>query len=102
MDVPISQRNLDHLERKVASGRYDSLDDVLDKALALLDERDLALDQELADVWQKVRQGFAEVEDGQSIPAAQVFHELRRRSAEMGQGDLVDGRPHPSPWPPPD
>ena len=73
MDVPISQRNLDHLERKVATGRYDSLDDVLDKALALLDERDLALDQELADVREKVSQGLAEVNGGQSIPAAQGF-----------------------------
>ena len=83
MDVPISQRNLDHLERKVASGRYHSLDDVLDNALALLDERDLSLDQELADVREKVRQGLAEVEDGQSIPAAQVFRELRRRNADV-------------------
>ena len=43
------------------------------------------LERELADVRKKVSRGLAEVESGQSIPAAQVFPELRQRNAEMGQ-----------------
>ncbi len=88
MNVSISQRNLERIKRKVASGRYSSLDDVLDDALALLDERDSALEWELADTKEKLLQGLAEAKSGQSVPAEQVFQELRRRNADAGKNRL--------------
>ena len=50
MRLSISPRNHEHINRKISSGRYGSADDVLDAALALLDEREAALDHELRDV----------------------------------------------------
>ena len=36
MNVPINEQNLEHIRRKVGSGRYSSIDDVLDNALGNL------------------------------------------------------------------
>ena len=55
MEVPISEQNLAHIMRKVESGRYSSPDEVLDSALALLDERDTALESELNEMRESVR-----------------------------------------------
>ena len=82
MDIAISEQNKEHIRRKVESGIYSSIDDVLASALALLDERDDDLESELADVREKVRTGLEESKAGLAVPASEVFDELRRRNAE--------------------
>ena len=81
MEVPISEQNLAHIMRKVESGKYSSPDEVIDSALALLDERDTALESELTKMRESVRRGTAEANSGQVVPASEVFSELRRRNA---------------------
>ncbi len=81
MNVSISDSTLDRIRRKVESGRYLSLDDVLDSALALLDERDDALERELAEMRESVRRGTEQADAGRVVPATEVFAELRRRNA---------------------
>ena len=83
MDVSINERNLAHIKRKVESGKYSSTDDVIGNALALLDERDEALESELVEMRESVRRGTEQADAGQVIPAGEVFHELRRRNASM-------------------
>ena len=83
MDIAISDQNQERIRRKVESGAYSSADDVLAKALTLLDERDDDLDSELADMREKVRMGLEESKAGLAVPASEVFDELRRRNAEI-------------------
>ena len=81
MEVPISEQNLAHIMRKVESGKYSSPDEVIDSALALLDERDIALESELHEMRESIRLGTEEADAGQVVPAAKVFSELRERNA---------------------
>ena len=83
MDVSISDRNFEHIRRKVESGRYSSTDDVLIEALTLLDERDAELELELADMHDKVRRGTEQADSGQLIPSSDVFDELRQRNSAI-------------------
>ena len=83
MDIAISEHNEERIRRKVESGKYSSVDDVLANALALLDERDADLEGELADMREKVGLGLEESKAGLAVPAGEVFDELRRRNAEI-------------------
>ena len=85
MDVSISEPNLKHIQRKVESGKYSSADDVLTTALGLLDERDEALESELAGLHEDVRRGTEEADAGLLIPAEEVFAELRQRNSEAAK-----------------
>lgn len=81
MDFSISGQNQERILQKIESGKYDSPDDVITRALELLDERDEALAQELANVRAKVRKGLEQADAGKLTPASQVFDELMRRNA---------------------
>lgn len=79
MNISVSEQINERIRRKVESGLYPSTDDVLARALALLDEHDDELERELADMHEKVRIGTAQADAGKLIPAKEVFDELRRR-----------------------
>ena len=81
MEVSISDQNLARIIRKVESGKYSSADEVVGSALALLDERDTALESELEEMRESVRQGTEQAESGQVVSAEEVFSELRDRNA---------------------
>jgi len=83
MRLSISPRNHEHINGKISSGRYGSADDVLLAALALLDEREAALDHELRDIREQVEKATAEAEAGELVPAAEVFPERRQRNAAL-------------------
>lgn len=80
MEVPISEQNLAHIMRKVESGKYSSPDEVVGSALALLDERDIALESELGEMRESVRRGTDQAESGQVVSAEEVFSELRDKN----------------------
>ena len=83
MDVTINQHNLEHIGRKVQSGGYSCADDVVERALTLLDDADDELKRELADTRESVARATAQADAGRLIPADVVFAELRRRNEEM-------------------
>ena len=83
MNVSMDERHVERIQSKVDSGRYSSVDDVLDSALGLLDERDQALERELAEMRESVRRGTEQADAGQVVPASEVFEELRRRNAAI-------------------
>lgn len=85
MGIVINERNLAHIKRKTDSGKYSSTDDVLDSALALLDEHDGELESELADLRESVRRGTEQADTGQVVPAGEVFEELRERNASLAK-----------------
>ena len=79
MNISVSDQINERIRRKVESGRYSSMDEVLGRALTLLDEHDDELERELADMHEKVRIGTEQADAGELIPAAEVFDELRQR-----------------------
>lgn len=79
MNISVSEQINERIKRKVESGQYPSADDVLARALTLLEEHDAELECELADMHQKVRRGTAQADAGELIRADKVFDELRQR-----------------------
>ena len=70
MTVDISPETQRKLDQRLATGRYRSPDEVLQEAFDALDEKD----QWLMDL----REILAEMEAGQTVPAEEVFEEIRR------------------------
>ena len=87
MSLSISARNRRHIKRKIESGKYASVDEVLVTALALLDERDDTLDRELPEMRERVQRGTEQADAGEFIPAAEVFEDLRHRNAAAAKQD---------------
>ena len=85
MNISISEQHEEQIKRKVESGIYGSPDDVIAKALELLDEHDEELERELADMRLKVKISTEQADAGQLIPASEVFDELRRRNAAIAR-----------------
>lgn len=69
-------------ERLVASGRFDSVGDVVMHAFSLLEDEEAARDARLAKLHAHIAEGLADIEAGRTVPAEEVFAELRRRVAD--------------------
>lgn len=87
MDISISEHLQEHINQKIQSGKYRSSDEVLEKALALLDEHDEGLDRELADVHAKVQEGIEALQNGDyteytSETLHQLFNDVKQRGRE--------------------
>ena len=81
--MEISQHHEEQIMRKVESGKYGSPDEVLDKALAALEDSEQALAEEFAEIEAKLAIADEQIKNGQLIPASEVFDELRQRNADM-------------------
>lgn len=84
MRISINEQNLEHIERKVQTGIYASPDAVLAKALALLDEHDESLKEEIYDVAVRVQDGIDALGDGDyqeytTETLHLLFDEVKRR-----------------------
>lgn len=90
MDIMIAEKHVAHISKLIDSGRYPSADAVIDRALALLEERDLAdsdpaIAEELADIRKKVMAGLKDFEDGRYTEYAnvdEIFEDAKRRAQE--------------------
>ena len=77
------QGHEEQIMRKVESDKYGSPDEVLDKALAALEDSEQALAEEFAEIEAKLTIADEQIKNGQLIPASEVFDELRQRNADM-------------------
>ena len=92
MAVSISEKYLAHIQQLVDSGRYPSADDVVARALALLEERDLAdsdpaIAAELAEIRAKVMAGVDDLRNGRYTVYTEetlyeFFEDVKRRGRE--------------------
>ena len=109
MAVSISEKYLAHIQRLVDSGRYPSADDVVARALALLEERDLAdsdpaIAAELAEIRAKVKEGIEALERGDykeytNETLYQLFEDIKREGrqrAERRQSRATRNQPRPN------
>ena len=93
MEITISDEHLAHISKLVDSGRYPSADAVIARALALLEERDLAdsdpaIAAELAEVRAKVMQGIDDLKHGRyTVYSKETRHllveDVKRRGREL-------------------
>ena len=90
MEITISEEHLAHIRKLVDSGRYPSADAVMARALALLEERDLAdsdpaIAAELAEIRAKVMQGIDDLKNGRYTKyesREELVEDIRRRGIE--------------------
>jgi putative addiction module CopG family antidote len=82
MELSISEQIHERIRRKVDSGKYSSPDEVLEKALESLDEREEALAEEFAEIEARLAVADEQIAKGQLKPAHEVFDRLLKRNAE--------------------
>ena len=90
MDITINEQYLMHIAKLIDSGRYPSADAVIERALALLEERDLAdsdpaIAEELAGIRAKVMKGIKDFDEGRYTEYAnvdEIFEDAKRRAQE--------------------
>ena len=90
MDITIGEKHLAHIGELIDSGRYPSADAVIERALALLEERDLAdsdpaIAAELTEIRTKVMKGIRDFEEGRYTEYAnvdEIFEDAKRRARE--------------------
>ena len=71
------------VDTQVACGAYDSPSEVVGDALRLLRLHEKERAALLAAYREEVTVGIAELDRGESVPAEDVFQELRQRNARM-------------------
>ena len=87
MNISIREQDVERIQRKVDSGMYPSSDAVIAKALALLDEHDDKLKEELSQVYDRVREGVEALENGDYLEYTdetlhELFDDIKRRGRE--------------------
>ena len=86
MEISLNDATSARIQKLVESGAYSSADEVVDTALALLDERDYVDDlneDEIADIRERAQRGAAQADRGEVTPADVVFDRLEKRYTEM-------------------
>jgi antitoxin ParD1/3/4 len=78
MNVTLTPQLERLINQKVEAGLYQSSEEVIAKALELLDE----YDKKLADLREGIRIGIEQADRGQLTPASEVFERLERRNAQ--------------------
>lgn len=69
-------------ESLVASGRFNSIGEVVMHAFSLLEDEEAAREARLAKLRAHIAEGLADIEAGRTVPAEEVFARLRRRVAD--------------------
>ncbi|NJL91682.1 MAG: type II toxin-antitoxin system ParD family antitoxin [Coleofasciculaceae cyanobacterium SM2_1_6] len=79
MSILLRTEQEQFIQKKLESGKYASVDEVIYEAFRLLEERDKSYEQWLQDTRQKVKAGLTELDQGQGINGETVIARLRER-----------------------
>jgi antitoxin ParD1/3/4 len=71
------------VQDQVASGRYGSASEVVGEALRLFQEREELQQRRFEELKREIAIGIAQADQGQLIPAEEVFRELREQQARF-------------------
>lgn len=79
MDITLKPDQEALIRSKLQSGQYQSVDDVIQAALSLLDEQDKAYEEWVIETRAKVDEGIASLERGEGIDGETFVNQLLRR-----------------------
>lgn len=80
MNITLKPEQEALIHAKLQSGQYQTVDDVIQAALDLLDEQDKAYEQWLIETREKVDEGIASLERGEGIDGETFVNQLLRRN----------------------
>ncbi|MDA0268792.1 MAG: type II toxin-antitoxin system ParD family antitoxin [Cyanobacteria bacterium] len=81
MEVTLSPRITKLVEQQIASGQYDSIDELLEVALSLLAKRD-QYDQWVREVGEKIDIATQQLDRGEGVDGNTAISQLRQRLAQ--------------------
>jgi antitoxin ParD1/3/4 len=73
------------VQEQVSSGRYSSASEVVQEALRLLQERDQLQGERLEFLRAEIAKGIEAADQGELVPADEVFRELRERTTAIAK-----------------
>jgi len=80
MNITLKPDQEAFIRAKLQSGQYQTVDDVIQAALELLDEQDKADEQWVIETRAKVDEGIASLERGEGIDGETFVNQLLRRN----------------------
>lgn len=80
MNVKISKDAERFVRREMASGRYESPQQVIRDSLRLLEEKGLVEDQRRTRLNEQIAEGLAELDRGEGLPGEEVLRAIREKS----------------------
>jgi len=81
MNVSLTPKLEQLIERKVQSGRYQTASEVVREGLRLLDDQDRLRELQVEEVRKKIRTGLDQLDRGEGLPGEQIHAEMKRKSA---------------------
>lgn len=79
MNISLSPRLEQLVRQKVTSGTYDSINQVIEEALFLLEERDLARSLRRDRLLEEIATGVYQADNRQLVDSIEVFRSLHRK-----------------------
>ena len=83
MTVTLPPQLEQFVQDQVSSGRYGSASEVVGEALRLFQEREELQQRRFEELKREIAIGIAQADQGQLIPAEEVFRELRKQQARF-------------------
>lgn len=81
MEITLSPRLTRLVEQQIASGQYDSVDELFEVALNLLAKRD-QYDQWVQEIGEKIDMAIQQVDRGEGVDGETAISQLRQRLAQ--------------------
>ncbi len=79
MNVSVGQEFEEFVRKKVATGDYASISEVVRDGLRLLKEKDLILEARLQSLRGEIQKGIDQAEAGELLEGTMVMNELRKK-----------------------
>ena len=95
MDISISPELAERIERFVNSDRYTSVDEVIEKAVCLLEEDEAAYEKEVAKVRAMLKEAEEDVKRGDYVEYTdknlhEFFEDVKRRGIERARRKAIE------------
>jgi len=91
MNVNLTPKLEQVVQRKVESGLYNNQSEVVREALRLLVEQDRLREAHLAKLRSALAEGLAQADRGELLDGADVVHEVRNALRKRGKSDKKNG-----------